>query len=227
VSQQGEHQVGSPPLKRQRVASTLRIENAKVRTNQDGRPVAQKGLSSQGRAPLAQVHNESTALAKTSKGLSGQQHKSDQPVQRVASSKPADFTFEVAGQQQLSFQERLAAWQAREAEAALAGKPMLQPLALERKDAAKEVRKANRPIVTVKQPTKAKEFSWHSDRRARERQDWEQRVREKEEILAELAEIRRLEAEAVEAEEIRKMRAAQIPIAHPVPAFVKSRKRAR
>lgn len=138
--------------------------------------------------------------------------------------KVTDFTFQVVGQQQLSFQERLAAWQAREAEAAKLGKPMLQPLALPVKDSAKEARKADKHLVSKpKRPTQAKEFSWHSDKRAKERKDWEDRLREKEQILAELAEIRRLEAEAAEIEAVRKMRAAQIPIAHPVPAFIRSR----
>lgn len=140
--------------------------------------------------------------------------------------KVTDFTFQVVGQHQLSFQERLAAWQAREAEAARLGKPVLQPLALRPKDPIKEARKADKPVAaTRKQPVIAKEFNWHSDKRARERKDWEERLREKEEILAELAEIKRLEAEAAEMESIKKMRAAQVPIAHPVPAFARSRKR--
>lgn len=141
--------------------------------------------------------------------------------------KVTDFTFQVVGQQQTSFQERLAAWQAREAEAARSGKPVLQPLALPPKDKAKQARKADKPeLLKRKQPVQAKEFNWASDRRAKERKDWEDRLREKEQILAELAEIRRLEAEAAEMEAVRKMRAAQIPVAHAVPAFIKSTRRA-
>jgi hypothetical protein len=149
------------------------------------------------------------------------------PANMIAAPKVTDFTFQVVGQQQTSFQERLAAWQAREAEAARSGKPMLQPLALPPKDKAKQARKADKPeTLKKKQPVQAKEFSWASDKRAKERKDWEERLREKGQILAELAEIRRLEAEAAEMEAVRKMRAAQVPVAHAVPSFIKSRRRA-
>lgn len=160
-----------------------------------------------------------------------EESKSQAPTVPCVPARPApkvkDFTFQIVGQQQISFQERLAAWQAREAEAAKLGKPMLQPLVLPARDPAKEARKADKPAVSrPKRPTQAKEFSWHSDKRAKERKDWEDRLREKEQILAELAEIKRLEAEAAELEAIRKMRAAQVPIAHPVPAFIRSKRRA-
>lgn len=135
------------------------------------------------------------------------------------------FTFETSLQKsQSTFAERLATWQAREEQATRSGRPSLKPIALLEKTNAKAASNIKSSTKTEKRTMKSASFNWHSDKRARERKDWEDRLKEKEKIMAELAEIRRLEAEAIEAEEIRKMRAAQIPRAHPVPAFVRSRR---
>lgn len=197
----------------------------------DKRPCERRHQESS-RAPLGLVSGSAVNQAKdrpTSAGVkathsAAKAHPAADSGIRIAP-KVTDFTFKVVGQQQTSFQERLAAWQAREAEAARSGKPILQPLALPAKDPAKQARKADKPTSSKrKPPVTAKEFNWHSDKRAKERRDWEERLREKEEILAELAEIRRLEAEAAEMEAIRRMRAAQVPIAHPVPSFARSKR---
>jgi hypothetical protein len=53
-----------------------------------------------------------------------------------------------------------------------------------------------------------------------DRRDWEERLHEKERILEELAAIKRAEAEAKEAEEIRELRKRQVPKANPVPRHI-------
>lgn len=234
---------GEVPLaKRQRrengyaVPSNEVVHRLQCKTNTTVRPQNPQPL----RVPLQAISNDrrgvdirpaqastnkvAPSVAKGAQSAKVAQSAKDRAARTLAP-KVTDFTFQVVGQQQLSFQERLAAWQAREAEAARAGKQTLQPLALPPKDPAKQARRADKASLSKRRsPVKAKEFQWHSDKRARERQDWEERLREKEQILAELAEIKRLEAEAAEQEAIRKIRAAQVPIAHPVPAFARSKR---
>lgn len=232
-------QAEEPQAKRARVATSARTQSQVSHPDKSkARPLA---AAQNGRAPLRAIAPERVnrvrePLYPTQAPVAKAVPPKPKPVpvarpqtqaHQVGPPKVTDFTFQVVGQHQATFQERLAAWQAREAEAARAGRPALQPLALPPKDPAKQARKAERLTLNKrKSPAKAREFNWHSDKRAKERKDFEERLREKEQILAELAEIKRLEAEAAELEAIRKMRAAQVPRAHPVPAFVRSRKRA-
>ena len=97
------------------------------------------------------------------------------------------FMFRSHTEGQTSFQERLAAWQERENQAEYVGKRPLQPISLNaRKDnvpyqAAKPVGgKAGR--MDGRLTVQTKEFCFASDRRLKDRRDWEDRLRMKEQV---------------------------------------------
>ena len=124
------------------------------------------------------------------------------------------FSFRTSGRSQASFQERLASWQEREQEAVKEGRASLRRI--EQGDQARR-RAAPRH---ARKPLETKEFNFVSDKRMEDRRDWEERLHEKERILEELAAIKRAEAEAKEAEEIRELRKRQVPKANPIPRHI-------
>ena len=174
-----------------------------------------------------------TALAATDRLRELPAHKREVPPR--AASKPVlasravavtvaqPFSFRTSTREQTSFTDRLAVWHQREQAATASGKPALAPLPVPLASKAVNVPRHRTVSGEKREGVKVKEFKFASDIRMRERRDFEERLREKERILAELEAIKRAEEEVREAEEIRKMRAAQIPRAHPVPSFYAAR----
>ena len=120
--------------------------------------------------------------------------------------------------------DRLAVWHQREQAAAASSRPALAPLPGALGSKAVNVPRTRTVSADRKEPIKVKEFNFASDVRMKERREFEERLKEKERILAELEAIRRAEEEVKEAEMMRKMRAAQIPKANPVPHFYQERR---
>ena len=150
-----------------------------------------------------------------------------QPSRSHASSQP--LSNEAVASERAKFEARLAEWHTREAEAAEAGKGVLQPILSDRGSNARPISDApskdkRRLSSAPAKKTAPVAFNFASDRRLADRREWEARRRAKEKILVELAELERLEHQQAEEAERKRIRAAQVPEILPVPEFYKKRR---
>lgn len=215
------------------IAQEARIEQAPVGKDAASSKRVCRVQASETVGPLVRLHKERPSRPHRLHELPAHKRAATRKaVQSVTNARPASatisqpFSFRTSTREQACFTDRLAAWHQREQEAAKSGRPALAPLPvpLARKT-ANIVSKLRVRTVSGdrREAIKVKQFNFASDARMKERREFEERLKEKERILAELEAIKRAEQEVKEAEEIRKMRAAQIPRAHPLPSFYTGR----